>query len=183
MKICKVIIIIFISLFFVSCSNSEKLTTLEKISNLVSFKKDAINIQYKSVNELNFYESNIHSLVFTIYQLNDINNFNLLIKEPKELGKLMSGIKFDSTVLSFEQFHITPNNKDVITIDRVKGAKWIVLLAGYYDYDRKEDVYIPFQSKVKEKSWYDFSGDNIEYNVLDVNVLFDKNKLIAEVLE
>lgn len=183
MKTYKVIIILIILQFLVSCSAPIKLDTLEKTSNLVAFKKDGINIDYKTVEKLNFYELNSHTLHFIIYQLDNVNNFNLLMKEPKELGKLMQGIKFDNTVLSFEQFYIVPNSKGLITIDRVKGAKWIVLLAGYYNLHTKKDSYLAFQSEIKEKSWYDFSKGSIEYKALDVKVLFNQNKLQVEVFE
>ncbi len=183
MKTYNVITSLLISLLFVSCSSPINLDTLEETSNLVSFKKKGINIQYRAVKKLNFYEFNNHSMTFIIYQLNDINNFNLLMKEPKEREKLMSGRKFDNTVISFEQFFIIPNKKGVITIDRVKGAKWVVLLAGYYNFNTKEDVYIAFQSLIKEKHWYDFDTENIEYKALDIKVLFNQNKLQAEVVE
>lgn len=183
MKTYKIIIILFILQFFVSCSAPQKLDTLKETSNLVSFKKDGINIHYKTVEKLNFHDLRSHTLNFIIYQLDNINNFNLLMKEPKEIGRLMQGIKFDNTVLSFEQFYTIPSSKGVITIDRVKGAKWIVLLAGYYNFYTKKDIYLAFQSEIKEKSWYDFSKDSIEYKALDVKVLFNQNKVQVEVVE
>ena len=183
MRISKIIIFFFISMFFVSCE-SKNMSKIEEVSNYVSYKENGINIRYNAVPELNFYDSNKHRLVFTVYQLNDINNFKLLIKEEEELQKLIIGTKFDSTVLFFDTFSIMPNKSSLIKLDRVKGTKWVVLLAGYFDFNKKEDIYAIYQLSLVEDKWYSFLlKDKIEYNVLDLEILFEKNKFISKVAE
>jgi len=82
-KLLKFLTCTTICLLLISCSNKD-VSKIEN-NNYVPYKKDGINIQYSSVPKLNFYDSSEHRLVFTIYQLKDINNFNILMKE-EDLG-------------------------------------------------------------------------------------------------
>jgi type VI secretion system VasD/TssJ family lipoprotein len=177
-KLLKFLTYTTVCLLLISCSNKD-VSKIEN-NNYVPYKKDGINIQYSSVPKLNFYDSSEHRLVFTIYQLKDINNFNILMKE-EDLGELILGNKFDNTVLFFDTFSIMPNEKNVIKIDRVEGTKWVAIVAGYFEYNKREHIYKAYKISPAKDKWYIIS--NNKYNVLDLDILFDKNKLSSKILK
>jgi type VI secretion system VasD/TssJ family lipoprotein len=168
------ILIILITFIFIACSSKE--SKIEEINNYVSYKESGINFKYNAVKNLNLYDSNAHSLIFTVYQLDNINNLKLFIKEQNSIEKLINGKKFDNSVLSFDKYIILPNTQDVISLDRAKGAKWIVLLAGYYDYLKKEDIYSIYKIELNDS----FFSDDFEYKILDINLTFKENRLTSK---
>jgi predicted component of type VI protein secretion system len=164
---------------FTACSSKTE-TKIEEINNYVSHKKNGINLIYEAKENLNLYNSNAHSLIFTVYQLKDITNFNLIIQEDDSIEKLIYGSKFDSNVLTYNSYIIQPNSKDIIRMDRVKEAKWVVLLAGYFNYINKSNVFKSYKIKLIEQySIYEFFAPNIEYNILDLNIVFKENSFVS----
>ena len=168
-----------IIILFIACSSKNE-TKIEEIHNYVSYKKNGINLSYEAIENLNLYNSNAHSLIFTVYQLKDINNFNLIIQERNSIENLIYGKKFDSNVLSYNSYTIKPNSKNVIRMDRVKEAKWVILLAGYFDYIDKSNVFASHKIKlIKQNMINKYFSPSIEYHILDLNIVFKENSFIS----
>ncbi len=171
-----IIILCILSVLFISCS-SKDMSKIKEVNNYVSFKERAINLKYSSSKKLNYYDDSGHSLFFMVYQLTDISNFKLYLKE-NGIEKLFTNKKFDNSVLYYSEYIIMPGAKDIIKIDRSKGTKWVVLVAGYFDYIKEEDIYTFYQLEVNKTPF-----SEIEYGILDLNVTFNENNFNSNIIE
>lgn len=98
-----------------------------------SFGEKAIKISYKSDKELNLYEGKSHTILMCLYQLNDSNIFNELSKSKDGLNKLLGCLRFDESVVGFKRIIVQPGENKTVCLDRAEKAKWVGLVAGYYD--------------------------------------------------
>ena len=98
-----------------------------------SFGERAIKISYKADKELNLYEGKSHTILMCLYQLSDSNIFNELSKSKDGLNKLLGCLRFDESVVGFKRIIVQPGENKTVHLDRAEKAKWIGLVAGYYD--------------------------------------------------
>lgn len=98
-----------------------------------SFGERAIKISYKADKELNLYEGKSHTILMCLYQLSDSNIFNELSKSKDGLNKLLGCLRFDESVVGFKKIIVQPGENKTIYFDRAEKAKWVGLVAGYYD--------------------------------------------------
>jgi type VI secretion system VasD/TssJ family lipoprotein len=93
----------------------------------------AISLQYKADNTLNFYEERSHTLLLVIYQLNAVNAFNDLAKGIEGLAKLLQAERFDASVMDVSRIFVEPGETKQMDLDRAENARWVAVVAGYYD--------------------------------------------------
>lgn len=93
----------------------------------------AIQIQYRADENLNRYEDKPHTLTLVVYQLADIKWFNNNIKDAAGLTTLLGAEKTDQSVLAVDRFFIEPGEVNEVELDRYENAKWVGIVAGYYD--------------------------------------------------
>ncbi|MBW2567888.1 MAG: type VI secretion lipoprotein TssJ [Deltaproteobacteria bacterium] len=98
-----------------------------------SFGERAIKIDYKADKELNLYEGKSHTILMCLYQLSDSNIFNELSKSKDGLNKLLGCLRFDESVVGFKRIIVQPGENKTVYLDRAEKAKWVGLVAGYYD--------------------------------------------------
>jgi hypothetical protein len=68
-----------------------------------------------------------------IYHLRDLNGFNQLMGEKEGLSKLLECERFDPGVTYAKRIVVQPNQETIETMDRTEGAKYVGIVAGYYD--------------------------------------------------
>jgi predicted component of type VI protein secretion system len=93
----------------------------------------AISLQYKADSTLNFYEEKSHTLLLVIYQLNGVNAFSDLVKDPAGLTKLLQAERFDASVMDVSRIFVEPGETKVMDLDRAENVKWVAVVAGYYN--------------------------------------------------
>jgi predicted component of type VI protein secretion system len=76
--------------------------------------------------------------VLCVYQLRDPNTFNQIAGEDEGLSKLLEGSRFDSSVTSSKKFVIHPDTEISETLDRAEGAKYVCIVAGYYELEKDQ---------------------------------------------
>ncbi|MGN1357429.1 MAG: type VI secretion lipoprotein TssJ [Succinivibrionaceae bacterium] len=101
-----------------------------------SWSRSAIAMEVYSTSVLNVYEGRSHNLMICIYQVSDktaVNNkINAALEASgTELKKLLSCENFDDSVVSARRFFIRPKMHSIVSFDREKGVKAVVLVAGY----------------------------------------------------
>jgi len=156
-------------LFFLGCS-----TPQPQSSSADSFAKNAIMINYSSSKDLNLYDNEAHVTPLVVYQLNDINAFNTLKKDKDGIIKLLSADKFDKSVMSVSKFFIRPNSKKQIFLDRASGAKWVCLVAGYYDMQVEKSTLI---YPIPSYSLLKFYESEQKQTFVKIDLYFDKSTL------
>jgi type VI secretion system VasD/TssJ family lipoprotein len=97
------------------------------------YEKSALTLNIKSDQRLNLYQDRPHSLVLCMYELKEPNMFNQLSEERDGIYKLMECGRFDGSV-AYSKRHIVQPGVDVGDVrDRAEGAKYLGIVAGYYD--------------------------------------------------
>lgn len=100
--------------------------------NPLSYLHDGIRINIRADSTLNRFEGKAHTLKLAVYQLTDNSGFVDLAKTADGINQLLKIEKFDPTVVGRDRLIIQPNENKSITIGRVENAKWVGIVAGYY---------------------------------------------------
>lgn len=104
------------------------------------FQPDSIHIQYDAAADLNLYGGSAHTLMLVVFQLTDAADFMNYSRTTDGIGRLMQVHDMDQrttvnlkSMVDLRTAFISPGNKDTLTINRVEGAKWVGIVAGYFN--------------------------------------------------
>ena len=98
-----------------------------------TYQKGAVTITLRADPQLNLYQDTPHTLVACTYQLRDPNAFNQLVDERDGLPKLLECGRFDASVAYAKRLVVQPGQEMRDSLDRAEGAKYVSVVAGYYD--------------------------------------------------
>ncbi len=98
-----------------------------------NYEKDAIKLQVIADPMLNLDDGKAHTLYACIYQLKDPNGFNQLSGDQSGLYKLLDCKLFDQGVASSKRLIVHPGEDTILVLDRAENAKYLAVVAGYYD--------------------------------------------------
>lgn len=99
------------------------------------FQKQGIVLKLDPKHNINLYYAKPHALQVNIYQLSDPTGFNKLTKNKEELRKLLNSSNPDPAtgILAFESVIVYPSEENRLVLDRAETAKYIGVVAAYYD--------------------------------------------------
>lgn len=104
------------------------------------FEQDAIHLRYDASPDLNQYGGSSHTLMLLVFQLTDAADFASYAQTPDGILRLLQYHDLDrrktidlKNKADLQRFFITPGSSDVLHIDRVEDARWIGVVAGYFD--------------------------------------------------
>jgi type VI secretion system VasD/TssJ family lipoprotein len=98
-----------------------------------SFESGGIRIRYSADRQLNVVDGKAHTLVLVVYQLDNLNGFNQFAGYPDGIRKLLKAGSFDPSVMAVERTFVEPDRQDQLVLNRAEKAKWIAVVAGYYN--------------------------------------------------
>jgi type VI secretion system VasD/TssJ family lipoprotein len=98
-----------------------------------TYQKEAVTITLRADPRLNLYQGTPHTLVACTYQLRDPNAFNQLVDEKDGLSKLLECSRFDASVAYAKRLVVQPGQEFRESLDRAEGAKYVSVVAGYYN--------------------------------------------------
>ena len=101
---------------------------------------DAVYLHIKADPQLNHYQAGAHALFLCIYHLKDSVVFNQLTDEKDGLAKLLECGRFDPSVLRSGSMIIQPSQEVTEYLGRVEGARYLGIIAGYYNNFKKERI-------------------------------------------
>jgi type VI secretion system VasD/TssJ family lipoprotein len=104
------------------------------------YEKSAIDLCIQSDPHLNLLQEKSHSLMVCVYHLRDLNGFNQLMDEKGGLSKLLECERFDPGVTYAKRIVVQPNQATKESMDRSEGAKYVGIVAGYYDLEKDNAV-------------------------------------------
>lgn len=99
------------------------------------FAQDAILIELSTDVDLNFYANRSHTLVFAALQFPDEKAFVKLLTKPEGLAKSMQSGNLPEGALHMDRYVISPDVRELLTLNRVQDAQFIGILAGYYAFE------------------------------------------------
>jgi type VI secretion system VasD/TssJ family lipoprotein len=124
--------LVFICIFlFVSCA-AKQLPPPE-----AAYQEGAIKIHVKADPQLNLNDGQAHSLMLCAYQLKDPNAFNHLAGDQDGLSRLLECNLFDAGTVGAKRLIIQPGQDAVFNLNRAEGAKYVSVVAGYYNIQKE----------------------------------------------
>jgi predicted component of type VI protein secretion system len=99
------------------------------------YAKDAIMIELMSDVDLNFYANRAHTIVLGVMQFDDQKAFPKLLTQPAGLVKALSSGTLPTGALQLDRYVVSPDARLLLEIDRVQDAKFVGIVAGYYQFD------------------------------------------------
>jgi type VI secretion system VasD/TssJ family lipoprotein len=106
----------------------------------VAFRPNAITLDIKSDPYLNLYQEGAHPVYLCIYQLKEPNWFIQSVAENDGIENLMSCGRLDQSVALAKRVVVQPGRNLVESADRAEGARYLGLVAGYYDLRKETSV-------------------------------------------
>ena len=109
------------------------------------FTEKFISVHLKADSQLNLYSGGSHALHLCVYQLSDPNAFNQLSENEMGIGKLLGCDRLDAGppiqgVAISKKLIIQPGEDQTFDLDRAEGAKYVGIVAGYYQMQKKQVV-------------------------------------------
>jgi len=104
------------------------------------WREKAIDLSIKGDPQLNLYQNSSHAIYLCTCQLKDPNAFNQLIDERGGMEKLLSECnRFDGSVAYTKRYVVQPGQLLNDKQDHAEGARYMGIVAGYYNM-KKENV-------------------------------------------
>jgi len=97
------------------------------------YEKNAIILHLNVDPNANLYDGNSHTLLVCFYQLGDPNAFHQLSGNPEGLSKLLDCNRFDASVAQSKRMVFHPGQEWTESFDRAEGAKYVGIVAGYFN--------------------------------------------------
>lgn len=132
----RLVILIFMAALLAACSSAP----LIKQPPEWVYEKDAIQLGFSSDQQLNLFQNQSHSLMLCLYHLRDPNGFNQLIDEKGGLLKLLECSRFDPSVTYSRRLVLQPGQQLNESMDRTDGAKYVGIVAGYYNLHKDTSI-------------------------------------------
>jgi type VI secretion system VasD/TssJ family lipoprotein len=103
------------------------------------WQKEGILLHIVSDSQLNLYQGNHHTLLICVYQLKDPNTFNNMTEDSAGISKLLECDRSELNAVSSKKLVLQPEREISEFLDKAEGAKYIGVVAGYYQL-RKENA-------------------------------------------
>lgn len=104
------------------------------------YEKGAIELCMSSNKALNLYQKQAHSLILCAYQMRDLSAFNQVVDEKDGLPKLLECTRFDPSITYAKRLVVQPGLEARELMDRSEGAKYVGIVAGYYELTKENAV-------------------------------------------
>ena len=115
-----------------------------------SFEKRSVVIDVSADPDLNRSDQRPHTLVLGILELQDPNGFLPMAQDPDRAMETLAAGKKRAGVLEVWRFIVPPGAHQKLTVDRMRNAMYLGVIAGYSDYSSKHDILLrPLPVRVK----------------------------------
>lgn len=99
------------------------------------FKRNGIQIELVAASDMNAYFNQPHTLVLGVFQLEDSKAFIQLLNDKKTLVSMLASGNPGKDILHMDRYVVSPDKRTILDIDRVQSAKFVGIVAGYYNFD------------------------------------------------
>ena len=127
-------------LLLLSCASEPTELTVEEEEWVYEIR--AIEMVIKAPSDLNSVRGRPHSLALGVFQMNDPNTFRGLSVSQTGAVELMQKGQIDESIVNFQQITVRPGEQKKVSINRAQTAKYIGVIAGYFQMNPKTDVQI-----------------------------------------
>jgi type VI secretion system VasD/TssJ family lipoprotein len=134
-SMCALSVLIFVT----SCASVTELTVPD---DGWVFEERAIKINIVAPSDLNARSGRPHALTLGVFQLSDPNTFGALTQENSGAIELLRKGRIDDTIVDFRRITVQPGETLTEVLGRAEKAKFIGIIAGYFDLSVSQDVHI-----------------------------------------
>lgn len=99
------------------------------------YARGAIQIELVANADMNAYFNQAHTLVLGLFQIDDAKTFMQLVNDPKTLTQMLASGNPGKEILQLDRYVVSPDKRTLLTLDRVQDAKYLGVVAGYYNFD------------------------------------------------
>ena len=96
------------------------------------YEKDAINIEINADDQLNEFENEAHTLLLGVYQMSDPAPFYKFTADSSAMSASLENGTAGDGMINLTRFVVTPGAKAIVDLDRAQKAKYVGLVAGYF---------------------------------------------------
>jgi type VI secretion system VasD/TssJ family lipoprotein len=115
-----------------------------------------IELTFRADPQVNFYEGQPHTVTICVFQLGESSAFQKLLTYPSGVQKMLSANSDLPPSLASDRFYLEPGETSQKIYDRVEGAKWIVIVAGYFSAPPDKAAIMKKIDYEVERSWLFF---------------------------
>lgn len=115
--------------------SSEQKQKQAKVEVSWPYAKQGILIELDSGTDLNLQAGRAHTLVLGVVQIEDEKAFAKLLADSTGVQLLLTTGKLPVGVLHTDRYVVNPGEQHVLSMDRVQDARYVGLIAGYYEFN------------------------------------------------
>ncbi len=119
----------------VGIQSSEQKQKQAKVEVSWPYARQGILIELDSATDLNLQAGRAHTLVLGVVQTEDEKAFAKLLTDSAGVQLLLTTGKLPAGVLHTDRYVINPGERHVLSMDRVQDARYVGLIAGYYEFN------------------------------------------------
>lgn len=131
-------------------------STLPPVHNECNFgyEKSGITLHIRATPALNLYSGRPSTLIGALFQFADLNYVRAVANESDGIYVLLSDPS-DNSILWHRRIVIQPGEKQTLIMDRVDGAKYFCVVAGYWNVDPSKCIKVyPIPTRDTYKFWF-----------------------------
>jgi type VI secretion system VasD/TssJ family lipoprotein len=115
--------------------SSEQKQKQAKVEVSWPYAKQGVLIELNSATDLNLQAGRAHTLVLGVVQTEDEKGFAQLLTDSAGVQLLLTTGKLPAGVLHTDRYIVNPGERHVLSMDRVQDARYVGLIAGYYEFN------------------------------------------------
>lgn len=162
---------LFLAVF--ACATTGK---QQEPASIWTYEKDAIMLNFKSDKKLNLRNRKPQNLALCVYQLNDITAFNRLAGDEVGLKELQECEVFDLSMAESKRIIAKPGQDVTMMIDRVEGAQYVAVVAGYPTVERGRVARLYQIPALPEKAMF-WNGKTLKPRPIQIDLILGASRL------
>jgi len=148
------------------------------------FKPKGIEISFQADAMLNEFKGSSHALQMVIYQFDNINKFVELAEYKDGIKKMLKAQNFDPSVQAVKKIFVDPGDAGKLVLDRSEKARWIGILAGYFDMvPGRATCFFEIPHKIEKQGMIFFKKDVAVISDLKINLMLKEHEVKGILLD
>ena len=167
------VLFILLSLLLFSCGSKEPKPQPEWV-----FKPQGIEISYQADIMLNEFKGSSHALQIVIYQFDNINKFVELSEYKDGIKTMLKAQNFDPSVQAVKKVFVDPGDTNKLVMDRAEKARWVGIVAGYFDLvPGRVTSFFEIPYKIEKQGMIFFKKEVAVISDLKVNLMLKEHEI------
>ena len=148
------------------------------------YKPISVEISYQADIMLNEFNGSSHALQMVVYQLDNVNKFVELSEYKDGLKKLLKAQNFDAGVQAVKKKFVDPGEFGKLIFDRAENARWVGIVAGYFDLvPGRATCFFEIPHKIEKKGMIFLKKEVAVISDLKLNLVLKEHEIKGVILD